>query len=89
MIRRETVWGDVWPFAYLEDKNGQAWKIIREQAGYLLMQNRAGQQASMLRPADTEPVVVLEMDFDEAMAAIYSAFPGAQIISDVQERTAH
>lgn len=85
MITRETTWGDIWPYAYIQDKRGEVWKILEEKSGWLLLQNRAGQQASMERPADDVPVTSVEMEFEEAMAAIYRVFPGAQIIGQIPD----
>ena len=80
MILRPTTWGDIWPHAYVQDGAGETWKIVEEKAGWMLLQNRAGQRVSQLRPPDSTPVVSVEMTEPEALAAIYRAFPGAEII---------
>lgn len=81
MIVKQTTWGDVWPYGYVRDKSGVDWKILDEKAGWLLMQNREGQQASMERPRDDTPVTALFYEEHEALQMIFQVFPGAQIIA--------
>lgn len=80
MIEQPTTWGDVWTYGYVVDKNGVTWKITHEKSGWVQMVNREGQQVQMPRPEPTTPVTALLMTEPEALAAIRSAFPGAEII---------
>lgn len=80
MYPMQTTWVDVWQYGYIQDKAGTAWKILEEKDGWMLLQNQAGQQASMMRPDPMAPVTALLLTEQEAFAAIYRAFPGAQII---------
>ena len=80
----QTTWGDVWRYGYVQDKAGVVWKITDEKAGWLKLQNRDGQEAIRERPTPETPVVAMLSTEQEAFAAIYRAFPGAQII-DIRE----
>lgn len=80
MYLQQTTWGDIWPYGYVQDKAGEAWKLVDEKDGWILLQNAQGEQRSMLRPADHVPVTALLYTEGEAWRAIYTVFPGAQII---------
>ena len=80
MYLKETTWGDVWPYGYVQDARGETWKIVEEKQGWMLLQNRAGQQVSQMRPADEVPVTALLYTEAEAFDMFFRVFPGAQII---------
>jgi len=80
-----TTWGDIWPFGYVLDKAGEAWKLVEQKDGWIMLQNAKGEQRSMLRPADHVPVTALHYTDDEAWRCIFTVFPGAQII-DIREK---
>lgn len=80
MYAQPTTWGDIWQYGYVQDKTGEVWKLAEEKNGWILLVNAAGEQRSMLRPADNVPVTALLYTDEEAWRAIYSAFPNAQII---------
>lgn len=80
MIEAPTTWGDVWTYGYVIDKNGAAWKIAHEKAGWVELVNREGDKRQMPRPPDPTPVTTLLMTEPEAFAVIKRHFPGAEII---------
>lgn len=80
MIPEQTTWGDVWPYGYVVDQTGEAWKITHEKSGWIKLVNKAGEERQMPRPPDHLPVTALMMVESEAIAAIRRAFPGAEII---------
>lgn len=87
MYPQPTTWGDIWPYGYIMDKSGVAWKLVDEKAGYVLLRNAEGKEVSFLRPANDVPVTALFYTEQEAFACIYRVFPGAQIIDIRQEGT--
>lgn len=80
MYAHPTTWGDVWTYGYVRDKTGEVWKIAEEKDGWMKLVNRAGQERVMLRPDPAAPVTALQSTEEEALGAIFRAFPGAQII---------
>lgn len=80
MIEQPTIWDDVWQFGYVVDKNGVAWKITHEKAGWVELVNRRGDKRQMPRPPGHTPVTTLLMTEPEALSVIKRHFPGAEII---------
>lgn len=87
MTPTPTIWDDVWLYDVVLDKTGVEWKIIGAKNGWLRMKNRAGQEASMLKPEGPTPVTVMRYNEAEALATIHNTFPGSQIIAIHDERT--
>lgn len=86
MYTKETTWGDIWPYGYVQDAQGTVWKLMEEKQGWMLLANAQGQQVSQMRPADDVPVTALLYTEEEAFRAIYSVFPGAQIIEIKEDK---
>lgn len=84
MIPEPTTWGDVWQYAYVQDKSGEVWKIVGEKSGWIKMINAQGREVDMVRPDPDTPVVTMAMTEPEAQEVIYRHFPGAQVI-DIKE----
>lgn len=81
MIQHPTTWGQVWPSGYVKDRNGETWKLMDEKDGFVLLQNRTGEQRSMLRPSPDTPVTAVVYTEQEAISMMLSVFPGAQVIA--------
>ncbi len=65
---------------YIQDKAGTAWKVTDERAGWLKLENRNGETRSMVRPEGATPVTAVRYDEKEAIAMLYTVFPGAKVI---------
>ncbi|MDQ3276485.1 MAG: hypothetical protein M3Q39_16030 [Actinomycetota bacterium] len=89
MLARQTVWGDVWPFAFVRDKAGVVWKITDEKSGWVKLKNRAGHTRSIPRPEPIAPVTVMENTEAEAVNIIQTVFPGSRIIDIIETKEHH
>lgn len=81
MRPRPTTWGEVTVDTYLQGDRDEVWKVVDERDGWVLLQNRAGRQAPMQRPAPTRHVSVLEPTMEEAIA-VAAQYLGAIVIPD-------
>jgi hypothetical protein len=84
MIGRQTQWAYVKPFAYVEDMNGKAWRVVEgigPRHGRATLVDRDGTQAVTPTIAPYDPVTVLEPTEAEALAAL-SAFGDLELIEE-------
>lgn len=80
MIRREGRWIDVQPNDYVEDKNGEMWRVTRWdhiEAGLLGKDGRTGK----VRPDPYQPVILYRPTVKDAVSVVQRII-GGEIIYD-------
>lgn len=84
MIRRQTQWAYVQPFAYVEDMAGKVWRVVEgigPRHGCATLVDRDGTRAVTPNLAPYDPVTILEPTEVEALTAL-SAFGELELIEE-------
>lgn len=79
MSSQTEAWGNLVVGCYAYDQTGTLWRIDAEQAGWLRLTNRAGDQRSIRRPAPTHPVQIPVITEGQAIRTVHSILGGVVI----------
>lgn len=79
MIARPGKWHEVHENGYVKDKQGRLWRVEKISPTEVRLLGRDYKPHTIDRPRDYQPVTIVEITVDEAIAAVQSVIDGTVI----------